>query len=102
MPELWVIAKTLEETEAAPFPTPFGYKALRVDSRWQPYRDYILTARLSPNKAAIRTALDESGYYLVVYAGAAAGYYIMIRGGRDAVGGTTEGFDALARFVRCG
>ena len=99
LPELWVVAKSLTDTEDAPFATPFGYKALRVEGRWQPYRDYILTARLGPN---VRTALDESGYYLVVYAGEAAGYYIGIRGGRDAVGGTSEGFDALARFVRCG
>ena len=32
-PELWVVAKTLEETEVAPFGTPFGYKALRVEGR---------------------------------------------------------------------
>lgn len=102
-PELWVVAKTLRETEAAPFPVPQGYKSLKVNNSWQPYRDYLLTARLGPN---VPISLGESGYYLVVYAGNAAGhtggYYIQIRGGRDAIGGTTEGFDALARFVHCG
>ncbi len=98
-PELWVVAKTLKETEDAPFTVPKGYKSLKVNSPWQPYRDYMMTARLGPN---VPISLDESGYYLVVYAGDSAGYYLQIRSGQDAIGGTTEGFDALARFVHCG
>ncbi len=99
LPELWVVAQTLPETEDAPFSVPEGYKALRVNSQWQPYRDYMMTARLGPN---VPISLDESGYYLAVYAGDNPGYYLQIRGGRDVIGGTSAGFDALARFVRCG
>jgi hypothetical protein len=98
LPELWVIAKTLPETEDAPFDIPEGYKSLRVTNEWQPYKDYIITARLGPN---VRLALDESDYYFAVYAGEATGNYIAIKTGRDTIGGTEEGFDALARFVRC-
>ncbi len=98
LPELWVVAKTLPETQAAPFAIPEGYKALRVTNEWQPYKDYIITARLGPN---VRLALDETNYYLAVYAGEQSGNYIAIKTGRDTIGGTEEGFDALARFVRC-
>jgi hypothetical protein len=98
LPELWVIAKTLPETEEAPFEIPEGYKSLKVNNEWQPYKDYIITARLGPN---VRLALDESDYYFAVYAGEATGNYIAIKIGRDTIGGTEEGFDALARFVRC-
>jgi hypothetical protein len=98
LPELWVIAKTLPETEEAPFEIPEGYKSLQVNNEWQPYKDYIITARLGPN---VRLALDESNYYFAVYAGEATGNYIAIKIGRDTIGGTEEGFDALARFVRC-
>jgi hypothetical protein len=98
LPELWVVAKTLPETEEAPFDIPEGYKSLRVTNEWQPYKDYIITARLGPN---VRLALDETNYYLAVYAGENSGSYIAIKTGRDTIGGTEEGFDALARFVRC-
>lgn len=98
LPELWVVAKTLPETEEAPFEIPVGYKSLRVMGEWQPYKDYIITARLGPN---VRLALDESNYYFAVYAGEATGNYIAIKTGRDTIGGTEEGFDALARFMRC-
>lgn len=98
LPELWVIAKTLPETEQAPFEIPEGYKSLKVTNEWQPYKDYILTARLGPN---VRLALDETNYYLAIHAGEQAGNYIAIKIGRDTIGGTEEGFDALARFVRC-
>jgi hypothetical protein len=98
LPELWVIAKTLPETEEAPFEIPEGYKSLQVKNEWQPYKDYIITARLGPN---VRLALDESNYYFAVYAAETSGNYIAIKLGRDTIGGTDEGFDALARFVRC-
>jgi hypothetical protein len=98
LPELWVIAKTLPETEQAPFDIPEGYKSLKVTSEWQPYKDYIITARLGPN---VRLALDETDYYLAVYAGEQSGNYIAIKLGRDTIGGTDEGFEALGRFVRC-
>jgi hypothetical protein len=96
LPELWIVAKTLPETEDAPFDIPEGYKSLKVTTEWQPYKDYIITARLGPN---VRLALDETNYYMAVYAG--AGNYIAVKTGRDTIGGTSEGFDALARFVRC-
>jgi hypothetical protein len=98
LPELWVVAKTLPETQKAPFEVPEGYKSLQVTNEWQPYKDYIITARLGPN---VRLALDETNYYLAVYAGENSGNYIAIKTGRDTIGGTEEGFDALARFVRC-
>jgi hypothetical protein len=98
LPELWVVAKTLPETEEAPFDIPEGYKSLKVTNPWQPYKDYIITARLGPN---VRIALDETDYYLAVYAGEQSGNYIAIKLGRDTIGGTDEGFDALGRFVRC-
>lgn len=98
LPELWVVAKTLPETEEAPFEIPEGYKSLQVTNEWQPYKDYIITARLGPN---VRLALDETNYYVAVYAGENSGNYIAVKTGRDTIGGTEEGFDALARFVRC-
>ncbi|MGL4608686.1 MAG: hypothetical protein ACRCYY_03230 [Trueperaceae bacterium] len=98
LPQLWIVAKTLPETEEAPFEIPEGYKSLQVINDWQPYKDYIITARLGPN---VRLALDETNYYLAVYAGQKAGSYIAIKTGRDTIGGTEEGFDALGRFVRC-
>jgi hypothetical protein len=98
LPELWIVAKTLPETEDAPFDIPEGYKSLKVTTEWQPYKDYIITARLGPN---VRLALDETNYYMAVYAGEGAGNYIAVKTGRDTIGGTSEGFDALARFVRC-
>jgi hypothetical protein len=98
LPEPWVIAKTLPETEEAPFDIPEGYKSLKVTNEWQPYKDYIITARLGPN---VRLALDETNYYLAVYASEQGGNYIAIKLGRDTIGGTDEGFEALGRFVRC-
>lgn len=98
LPELWVVAKTLPETQEAPFDIPAGYKSLQVINEWQPYKDYIITARLGPN---VRLALDETNYYLAVYAGEQTGNYIAVKTGRDTIGGTEEGFEALGRFVRC-
>jgi hypothetical protein len=98
LPELWVVAQTLPETQQAPFEIPEGYKSLQVTNQWQPYKDYIITARLGPN---VRLALDETNYYVAVHAGESSGNYIAIKTGRDTIGGTEEGFDALARFVRC-
>lgn len=98
-PELWVVAPELSQSEPAPFDIPEGYVALRMQGAWQPYRDYLLNARFGPH---VRAALEDGTYYLAVYAGATGGYYINLRVGTDGFGGTTEGFDALARFTRCG
>lgn len=97
LPELWIIAKTLPETQKAPFALPADYKSLRVDNPWQSYQDYLIQARLGPN---VRLNLNEA-FYFVVYAGALSGSYIVYKVGRDAIGGQAEGFEALARFVRC-
>ena len=98
LPELWIVAKTLPETQETPFDIPEGFKALKVENEWQPYRDYIISARLGPNA---RVALGETNYYFVIYAGHQAGTYVAFKTGRDTIGGTSEGFDALGRFVRC-
>jgi hypothetical protein len=98
LPELWIIAKTLPETQEAPFEVPPDYKAIKVENPWRIYQDYIISARLGPN---VRLRLDEQSFYAVVYANHASGSYIAYKVGRDTIGGSVEGFDALARFVRC-
>jgi hypothetical protein len=98
LPELWIVAKTLPQTQEAPFEIPEGFKSLKVENEWQPYKDYMISARLGPNA---RVALSETNYYFVVYAGDQAGTYLAFKTGRDTIGGTSEGFDALVRFVRC-
>lgn len=98
LPELWVLGTTLLDDEQAPFPVPEGYKANRMLGEWRPYRDYLLNSRLGPG---VRASLGESDYYLVIYAGETSGYYMAVKVGVDGLGGTSEGFSALARFIRC-
>lgn len=98
LPELWILAKTLSETQDAPFDIPADYNSLKIVNPWQSYQDYMIQARLGPN---VRLNLKEDDFYFVVYAGKYSGPYIAYKVGRDAIGGSSEGFDALARFVRC-
>jgi hypothetical protein len=98
LPELWNVAKTLPETQEAPFEVPPDYKSLKVDNPWKIYQDHMINARLGPN---VRLNLDENEFYFVVYAGEFSGSYITYKVGRDAIAGDAEGFDALARFARC-
>jgi hypothetical protein len=97
-PELWVVAQTIEQDETPPFAIPDHYRAVRISATWQPYRDYMMTARIGPS---LRAMLNETGYYVVIYNPGEAGTYMSARIGQDTFGGTREGFEAFARFNSC-
>jgi hypothetical protein len=97
-PELWVVAQTIEQDEPPPFNVPENFNAVRISAPWQPYRDYLMTARVGPG---LRSILNETGYYFVIYNPGEPGTYMSARIGQDTFGGTAEGFEAFARFNNC-